>query len=218
MIQKNIEQLIFWKLKTAKTEQGFVTIEVIMALVVGFVFFAFSLQAFAFAIATKVQAQEKQRANKLIQEDIERISQLGSNPGLAGVCDPTGASLAATYNNGYAHGLWTSLINTVPNDDPALRKTIINRIKSDGTSETAGSTLALQRFYVGQNGGAANNANDPHRTLKVGYQVWYWGEDPANPGGPEVYLNRVGQVPTITDDAIAETYVEIIPDVALQCP
>lgn len=217
MMSKNIEKLIYWKLKTAKTEQGFVTLEVIMALVVGFAFFAFSLQAFAFAVATKVQAQEKQRANKLIQEDIERISQLGSNPGLAGVCDPTGANLVATYNNGYGHGLWLALINAVPNEDPALRKTTINKIKTDGTNETGGSTFALQRFYVGQNGGAANNANDPHRTLKVGYQVWYWGEDPDNPG-TEIYLNRLGKAPTLNDDAIAETYVEIIPDVALQCP
>lgn len=205
-MNKNIERLIYWNIKTAKTEQGFITIEVIAALVVGFTFFMFSLQAFVYSIGLKVQAQEKQRANELIQEDIERMSQLGSNPALAGVCNPTGGT---PYNNGYGSGLWNSLIAAVPNNDAALTKTIINKIQTDGLVDTGGQTLALRRFHVSTNAGASDA---PHRTLKVGYQVWY-GNSATN-----TFLTKDGVVPTATDNAIAETYVEVIPDVALLCP
>lgn len=210
MMQKNIERLIYWKIKTAKTEQGFVTLEVIMALIVGLAFFAFSLQAFVFSIAMKVQAQEKQRANELIQEDVERISQLGSNPELAGDCNPLGG----IYVGSYAEGLLAALTNAVPNETQALRKTIINKIKADGTNETGGNTLALERLPVSN---AAGQSTNPHRTLKIGYKVWYWGKDRDNPGA-DVFLNRASTERTTTDNAIAETYVEIIPDVALSCP
>ena len=224
MLHKNIEQLIYWKIKTAKTEQGFVTIEAIAAMLVGLGFLAFSLQAFVFSVAMKVQAQEKQRANELIQEDIERISQLGNNPNLEdvlpvavrpSVCNPvaTVAPVRTDYENGYGYALWDALIAAVPNNDPALQKTIINKIEADGSITTRGRTVALQRFHVSDNGGS----DAPHRTLKVGYQVWFWGPDPGNPA-VNTYLTQTNAVPAATDNAIAETYVEVIPDVALLCP
>lgn len=220
-MKNNIQKLIYWQFKTTEKEQGFITLEVIVALIVGLVFFAVSLQAFGVAMAMKALSQEQQRANELIQEDIERISQLGSNPTLAGVCEPAGATTADEYDIGYADGLWTALIAAVPNGDPALTKTVSNKIRTTagagagetvGSIQTGGRTLGLQRFHVSQNGQAANNVNDPHRTLKVGYKVWYW--DTVNNN----FLNRNGAAPTPTDNPIAETYVEIIPDVALACP
>ncbi|MEL7407469.1 MAG: hypothetical protein AAFN00_10950, partial [Cyanobacteria bacterium J06558_2] len=75
-----------------------------------------------------------------------------------------------------------------------------------------GRTLALRRVHVSNNGATESDPNDPHRTLKVGYQVWY-GDTTTN-----TFLNRAGVAATPTDEAIAETYVEIIPDVALSCP
>ena len=228
MMKNNIEQLIYGQLKTNRKDEGFITLEVIVALIVGLVFFAVSLQAFGVAVAMKAKSQEKQRANELIQEDIERIGQLGSNSTLAGVCNPQGADLAETYNNGYAHALWTdliaavpNLIETVPSGDTPLTKTVSNKIRTPagtGTGEAVGSiqsggrTLGLRRFYVSEDGQAANSVNDPHRTLKIGYKVWYW--DTVN----NTFLNQNGVAPTATDNAIAETYVEVIPDVALSCP
>ena len=86
-------------------------------------------------------------------------------------------------------------------------KTIIKKINSDGSVGTGGKQLALQRFEVSKTPG---NSTAPHRTLKVGYQVWDWdGTD---------YLASDGLTPSAGDEPIAETYVEIIPDVALQCP
>jgi hypothetical protein len=46
--------------------------------------------------------------------------------------------------------------------------------------------------------------------LKVGYQVWNW--DGTN------FKNKNNGTPAAGDEPIAETYVEIIPDVALRCP
>ncbi len=59
-------------------------------------------------------------------------------------------------------------------------KTIIKKINSDGSVGTGGKQLALRRFEVSS---TANNSTAPHRTLKVGYQVWDWN-------GTETYTNR----------------------------
>ncbi len=208
-MKNNLPKLIYGKVIPANQEQGFITLEVIVALICGLAFFAFSLQAFGVAMAMKAQSQEKQRANELIQEDIERISQLGSNPALAGVCNPTGATPAAAYNNGYANGLWNALQAAAADNSADVRKTVTNKIKSDGSAESSGRTLSLQRVHVSNNAGAFD---DPHRTLRIGYQVWYWDVD------NNALLNKKGDTPSATDNAIAETYVEVIPDVALACP
>ncbi len=202
-MKNNLPKLIYKKVKPTNPEQGFITLEVIVALICGLAFFAFSLQAFGVAMAMKAQSQEKQRANELIQEDIERISQLGSNPALAGVCNPP------DYNGGYANGLWNALQAVAADNSADVRKTVTNKIKSDGSAESSGRTLSLQRVHVSNN---VNASDDPHRTLKIGYQVWYWDVD------NNALLNKSGNTPSATDDAIAETYVEVIPDVALACP
>ena len=200
-MKNNLPKLIYGKVKPTNQEQGFITLEVIMALIFGLAFFAFSLQAFGVAMAMKAQSQAKQRANELIQEDIERISQLGSNPALAGVCNPP------DYNGGYANGLWNALQAAAADNSADVRKTVTNKIKADGSFQSSGRTLSLQRVHVSDN---ANASQDPHRTLRIGYQVWYWYNN--------ALLNKKGYTPSATDDAIAETYVEVIPDVALACP
>ena len=191
-----------------KKEAGFTTFEILISLLIALSFVAVSMQTLVYAMAMKVQAQEKQRANELIQEDIARINQLGSTlptPPVTSTCNPvaTPSSTPArtAYENGYAKALW----NLIPTATQA--KNIIEKIDSSGSVSTGGRRLALRRFEVSSTTG---NSTAPHRTLKVGYQVWNWnGTD---------YTDENGSTDTTGDEPIAETYVEIIPDVALQCP
>jgi type II secretory pathway pseudopilin PulG len=185
-------------LKSSRQESGFTTLEILISLLIALGFVAVSMQSLVYAMAMKVQAQEKQRANELIQEDIERINQLGSTlptPPVTTTCNST------TYAGGYAQALWTLIPTTTQT------KTIIKKIKSDGSVGTGGKQLALRRFHVSS---TAANSIAPHRTLKVGYQVWDWN-------GTN-YTNKTGGTLGTGDEPIAETYVEVIPDVALQCP
>ena len=215
MIKESIQKLVYLKIKTNQKDLGFITLEVIVALIVGLAFFAVGLQAFGTAMAMKAQSIEKQRANELIQEDIERISQLGSTLAIgtpSPTCNPTGATVADAYNNGLAQELWNELIGEAPANSPNLRKNVVNRVDTTtgAVTNTGGRTIVLERTHVSENGGGG--ATVPYRTLKIGYQVWYW-DDATN-----TLRNRNNTIPTATDDAIAETYVEVIPDVALSCP
>lgn len=184
--------------KTSPKEAGFSTLEILISLIIALLFVALTMQSLVYSMAMKVQAQEKQKANELIQEDIERINQLGSTlaAGTAGnrpFCNPT------SYEDGYASALW----NLLPL--ATQTKTVIKKVKSDGSVDTGGKQLALRRFHV-----SSTINSHPYRTLRVGYQVWNWNG--SN------YTNQIGGTITANDEPIAETYVEIIPDVALQCP
>ena len=153
-------QKIILQSKKKSSDQGFLTIEVILATVVSFFFLMFSLQAFATAMFMKVQAQQDQRADQLIQEDIERIGGLSStltlNMNVA--CNLTG------YDNGYDR-LWDALIAQVPAGNAALDASLL----SDGT----GVTLRLSRTHLN---------NNPNRTLKIFYQVTNSNGDVDNNG------------------------------------
>jgi type II secretory pathway pseudopilin PulG len=185
--------------RTSQKEAGFSTLEILISLIIALLFVALTMQSLVYAMAMKVQAQEKQRANELIQEDIERINQLGSTlptPPVAATCN------SANYAGGYAQALWALIPTTTQ------PKSIIRKVKSDGVNsvvDNSGKQIALRRFHVS----STANSN-PYRTLKVGYQVWYWNGT--------TFTNKTGGTPTTGDEPIAETYVEIIPDVALQCP
>ena len=210
------------KQQIAKSEQGFVTLEVLIALFIALGFVAVSMQSLVYAMAIKVQAQEKQRANQLIQEDIERINQLGSTaltpittPSPTPVCDPVATAADATtvpptpaytaYENSYANVLWNALQVDSPQGGANTVTNLLRTIESDGSISTEGKQLALRRFHISN-----SSSNAPHRTLKVSYQVWDW--DGTN------FTNENGGAITAADEPIAETYVEIIPDVALACP
>lgn len=214
----------------SKKEAGFTTFEILISLLIALSFVAVSMQSLVYAMAMKVQAQERQRANELIQEDIARINQLGSTslvppapaagdpPAATPVCNPVDTALipaapSATppipveipartaYENSYAKALW----NAIPT--ATQTKNVIEKIDSSGSVIRSGRRLALRRFEVSSTTG---NSTTPHRTLKVGYQVWNWdGTD---------YTDENGSTNLTGDEPIAETYVEIIPDVALQCP
>lgn len=185
------------KTKTTSNQKGFITLEVIVSIAVALAFLMVSFQSIVYAMAIKVQAQEKQKANELIAEDIERMSRLGSNNGLGGVCNPI------NYAGGYAQALWNALIA-----DGIPTKRLIKTINNDGTDDEKGKTLALQRFHFDTN--AMNNP--PFRTLKVGYRVWDWDTATSS------FIDRNGGAIDSNDEPIAETFVEVIPDDALSCP
>jgi type II secretory pathway pseudopilin PulG len=183
------------------TEKGFVTLEILISLLIALAFVAISMQSLVYAMAMKVQAQEKQRANQLIQEDIERVKQLGSNTDLAGSCT------SANYTGGYANNLWTSLQTEAAgtNTTTSVTKTLLKKINTSGAAETGGKTLGLRRFHVSN-----NPATAPYRTLKIRYEIWHWdGSD---------FVDKNGDTTLTSDTPIAETYVEVIPNVALACP
>ena len=193
-----MNKLFALKTTASNKEGGFTTFEVLISLLIALGFVAVSMQSLVYAMAMKVQAQEKQRANELIQEDIERINRLGSvlttgTGGAVPMCNAT------NYDDGLAKALWDDI-----NAAGTQTKTIIKKINSDGSVGTGGKQIALERTHVSNTSSTA-----PHRTLKVGYQVWNWN------GG---YTDENGGTIVTGDEPIAETYVEIIPDVALQCP
>jgi type II secretory pathway pseudopilin PulG len=206
-----IYQLLKLRKIDSSKDTGFTTLEILISLIIALLFVAVSMQSLVYAMAMKVQAQEKQRANELIQEDIERINQLGSTlptPPVAATCNST------NYAGGYAQELWDALQaddilragTPTPTPLPPPTKTIIKKVKSsDGSVETGGKQLALRRFHV-----SSTDSSNPYRTLKVGYQVWNWN-------GTN-FLDKNGGTIATNDEPIAETYVEVIPDVALQCP
>ena len=184
-------QKILLQSKKNSPDQGFLTLEIILASIVAFCFLMFSLQALATAMMMKVRAQQDQRGEQLIQEDIERLSSLSStlNLDMDTDCD------VANYVDGYAQGLWNSLVaqapaidNVGPVDADPLRVSL--------TDAANGTTLGLFRTSVDV------DSVQPHRTLKIFYQVRL---------SDDIAVDN-------NDNVITSRYVEIIPDEALRCP
>lgn len=173
-----MNQLFLFKFQRQKSlNQGFTTLEILVSIIIALAFVSVAMQSFVLAMGMKVQAQEKQRANQLIQEDLERTNILASNI----VADHDLKCSPTAYADGYAKVLRDDL-DAEPEPTVKLLK------MADGTA--AGKTLTLNREFVSD---ASSTA--PHRTLKIDYRV----TDPDS-------------------NVIAERYVEVIPDVALQCP
>ncbi|MEM7593321.1 MAG: hypothetical protein AAF383_17700 [Cyanobacteria bacterium P01_A01_bin.83] len=181
-------------------DQGFSILEVLVSILVALAFVSFSLQSFVLGLAIKVQAQEKQRANQLIQEDLERLSELASiiaedhtnkcNPVATAAVPPDPARTA--YQNGYAWDLW--------NDINAVGQPTVNLLVASDGAET-GKKLGLIRTQINDLTDPSPVSDAPYRVLKINYQVQEL-DNADNPIG----------------DVIAERYVEVVPDVALRCP
>jgi type II secretory pathway pseudopilin PulG len=241
--------------KKKAADRGFITLEIIIALLIAFGFLMVSLQTLVAAMAFKVQAQEKQKADKLIQEDIESIQDRASGnvltPRLAAILtnnddattgfNPNSSPPipiddvcnAANYNQGYAQALWYAFTNqdydgdkfyssplidqsdlnndgtidadsmnpgeaiaTNPDYQLEPKVSFLSKVKNDGTIEKAGNTLTLTRTHV-----TATTGKTPFTTLGIHYRVTKPDENGDNE--PEV---------------IAQRYVEVIPDAALECP
>ena len=190
-----------WKLylyqlykKQTKQETGFFTLEILVSLLIAMTFVLVALQSMVYATMLKVQAQERQRANQLIKEEIERVNILASNiaEDHDAKCEP------ANYADGYARELWDD-VQTYTNPptaaDPPPVEYLIQKTQADGTVVSSGRQFGLNRTHV-----SVTNSTAPHRTLRIRYSVREWDG-----------TQFVG-------DSITETYIEVIPDVALSCP
>lgn len=206
---------IAFKHKQKSKQSGFITLEIVVAMMIALGFVLVSMQTLVLAMMIKVQAQEEQRANQLIEEDIEDIQQqmailtsddLGSS-GFDLIDNPDDVCSTANYDEGYAMALWNAFTNkdkdgndisgTLPN--PSFQEIPSIRLLSS-TSNNNSKQLGLIRTHVNSDG---TGSVSPHATLKIRYQVREWdGTDDTGFSG----------------DVIAERYVEVIPDVALECP
>lgn len=168
--------------------KGFTTLEVLVSIIIALAFVSVAMQSFVFAIAIKVQAQEKQRANQLIQEDLEELSNLATliSEDHNNKCDPVAASGNTAYENGYAYELWE--------DIDAITEPTVNLLV-DANGNGTGETLTLDRSQINDTSDPSPADDAPYRTLKINYEV-----------------------KDSDDNVIAQRYVEVIPDVALQCP
>ena len=193
-------QRIALKHKQKSSQSGFITLEILVSIFIALAFVSVAMQTMVLAMMVKVQAQEKQRANQLIQEDMEDLQQqiasltqadlttfdLIDNPG--DVCSP------ANNNEGYGQALWNAFRNK-DKDAADITGTLPNPSYAETPSAqligSSGTQLGLGRTLV---------ASTSPTTLRIRYQVQEW--DGTNFSG----------------DVIAERYVEVIPDVALECP
>ena len=188
-------QILFKLINKKSLDKGFTTLEVLISIIIALAFVSVTMQSFVLALGMKIQAQEKQRANQLIQEDLERLSDLASliRADHANKCNPlatTGTGAKTAYENSYAQALWVEIDKVKESD----LDTKLNGFKSS-------KTLKIERTHVYDDSDPSPASDAPYRTLKIRYRV-HDSDDT-----------------TITDDeVIAQRYVEVIPDVALQCP
>ena len=146
-----MKKLLIYHLKTSSREKGFITLEILISLLIATAFLAVAMQSLVYAMAIKVQAQEKQRSNQLITENLEVANELANRSDITGSCDP------ANYDKGYGYGLWEA----IKADSTPTTITLL----SDG----GGRQLALDRTPLG-----AGSSVAPHRILKIRYEVWNW--------------------------------------------
>ena len=133
--------------KQHQPESGFTLMEVIVAALMVFLFVVGSMQALALSTALRVKAQQRQRSNQLIQEDIEQIRLAAENmPVNHSLCSATG------YSGSYAQALTTSA------DFPANYATK-NLIEGNTDSK-------LYKLYR-----TTDTANSTNTVLKLKYEV-----------------------------------------------
>lgn len=144
-----------FKLKHNKPlDRGFTTVEILISIIIALAFISVAMQSFVLAMGMKVQAQEKQRANQLIQEDLERTNNLASNIALNNdKCNPV------NYANGYAKQLRDVVGST----------TRTTKLLKTATGSGQGETLTLNRNFIIDSD--ATRSKFPHQILKINYQV-----------------------------------------------
>ena len=216
--------------KVPKNSQntGFITLEVIISIIIALAFVAVSLQTLVYAKYMQVAASEKKRADELIQEDIEQLNSIANgnilDSRLASILTDNNTNIcsATNYNSGYAQGLWYAItnqdfdgdslyssplidtgispdtmdindpINTNPNYEANPTKRLLSKVNADGSITSEGTTLTLNRTHISNN---SSSSDPPHKTIKIYYRVT-----------------------NSNNELVADRYVEVIPDVALECP
>lgn len=135
--------------KQPQCESGFTLMEVIVAALMVFLFVIGSMQALALSVAIRIKAQERQRADQLIQEDIEQIRLVAENMDVNhSLCSAT------TYSDGYAKALADD------SDFPAnnAKKRLIEDVNTSPQYE-------IERTIITGSGGSTST------TLKLSYEV-----------------------------------------------
>ncbi|MGB5768265.1 MAG: hypothetical protein WBM32_00090 [Crocosphaera sp.] len=128
-----------------KTNQGFTTIDILAGTLMISLFFSVSMQVLAIGTVYRIQGQKIQKANLLIQEDIERVRLIASQQ----ITQNNLKCNALTYDEGYAKALADSL--PVPSPHILFNK----NYKIDRIYDPARSVV-------------------PHKLLKITYEFKEW--------------------------------------------
>ena len=174
-----MQKLFRFQLKKS-LDKGFTTLEVLVSIVIALAFVSVAMQSFVLAMAMKVQAQEKQRANLLIQEELELLNDRASilAEDHANKCNPIASGGNTEYENGYAEALFASL----GNEPDAVY------LLSSGT----GKRIVLARDHISD-----TSSDAPHRTLKINYRVRKIDEGTGNPTGDPIANRYVEVIPDV---------------------
>ena len=170
--------------KKNKSDEGFTLLEVLIAMLIATFFVIGSMQALVLATALRVKAQENQRANQLIQEDIEVIRFLAEEfPPNNSLCSATG------YTGGYAESLWTQVTS---NSTPT--KQLL-----DGKGKTYGLSRTLDRD-------SSNNITSTAKILKINFSVSPLDSsgNPEKDGSGNDIVIATDHIEVIPDAAIEE--------------
>ncbi|BAU65232.1 hypothetical protein STA3757_26130 [Stanieria sp. NIES-3757] len=137
--------------KRLQSNQGFSTLEVMVAILIAAAFLAVSLQTMVVATVFRVKAQEKQVASQLIQEEIENLNSIAIN-----LSSTPSKCLATNYIDGYAHALRSQYLAST-SYQPKPSKRLLNN--------TEGKKWGLERTILD------GISTAPHRVLRIRYQV-----------------------------------------------
>lgn len=198
---------ILWKLilkkqknKLESPEGGFITLEILVSMLMATLFLLGTLQMVVVGLAISVGATKEQRADKIIQQEVENLNDLGSNLTLANMDAACSGTLnidgnGATADDGFGQALW----NLRQQGDP-LNDMTVNPFTFNDT--TIGGRILEVRLT--RNNVAGEATLSPHRVLGLTFRV---AED----------LNSDGDTDDV-NEVITNRYVEMIPDAALECP
>ena len=199
----NKQKLTALKSQQAKSlNQGFITLEILISMLVGFFFIVLALQTVVSGIAFKVLAQKEFGGDRLIQEEIERLNDLARVENLtidAAACDGVWDSGDGSADDGHGQALWNLRFpgNAVATTPPADTLVVTPNVANNTNVVGRVFTLTATRNTTDPGGAATAN---PFKVLGVNYVVTAPDED-----GDGVI------------EEIARRYVEVIPDEALEC-
>ena len=163
--------------------------EVLVSVLVASAFVTISMEALVIATMFRVKAQEKEIASQLIQQDAEAVK-LKANQFDQNV-DLSFTVDSKCLASSYNDGYAKAVYDSLP-AIPGNMRLLVN----------AGKEFTLERIPQ------TASSTAPHKVLRIKYRVSEWKN------GDFVYTNEADR----DDNAVAKDYIEIIPNVALQCP
>ena len=163
--------------------------EVLVSVLVASAFVTISMQALVLATMFRVKAQEKEIASQLIQQDAEAVKL---------VANQFNQNVDLSFNvdskclaSSYNDGYAKAVYDSLP--------LLPNNMKLLGNK---GKEFKIERLPQ------TASSIAPHKVLRIKYRVSEWKN------GNFVYTNETDR----DENAVAKDYIEVIPNVALQCP